>query len=306
MRAITVDRFCNAVMPTSLSSHLIVALQAHSAHPKYLTALTAVLLQAAVADPDLVQAHLADHHCWSALLTSCTLQPSTSDEHHAQCLSQLSGSDCLSALGLSNFGPASTKQERDLDSGTGTASNVDVVWDPDCERNTAQQLLCDQDNAGDAAGSPSHQRDQLSLVQHTQNTASYVTHVAQLITCFVQSQPDAGESFSTYAGADSLKALLHCYVGCAETASRPLSAPVWPAQVQAQQQQHAMLERVAQAGEYVAAATMLCKCRGHAEHQCYGCCRTSLYCSCRNTGRCMSQCEVANQQNLSQLAQAIC
>jgi len=39
--------------------------------PSYMTALTAVLLQAATAVPDLVQAHLADQHCWPALLAIC-------------------------------------------------------------------------------------------------------------------------------------------------------------------------------------------------------------------------------------------
>ena len=244
-------------MPVSLSPQLTssVALQAHSARPRFMTALTAVLLQAAVADPDLIRAHLADHHCWPALLALCMSKPSASAEQHAQRLSQLSVSDCLSTVGLSISALASTEKGSYPSSATGTARNADMISEPAWEEETALQLPCDQDKAADAAVSPSQQSDQLLLAQHMQHTASCVSHVAQLITCFVQSQPESGASTSTYAGIDSLKALLRCYVAYAETASRALSAPVWPAQVQAQQQQHAMLENVAQAGECVAAAT---------------------------------------------------
>ena len=236
-----------------------VALQAHCHQPRYMTALTAVLLQAAIADPDLVRAHLTDHHCWPALLALCTCQPSASAEQHAQRLSQLSGSDCLSAAGLSISG-RSTRQESHPGSATGTARNADIVAEPNCEEDITQQLPCDHKKPGDAVVSPNHQSDQLLLAQHMQHTANAVSHVAQLITCFVQSQPESGVASSTYAGTDSLKALLHCYVVYAETACRPLSAPVWPAQVQAQQRQHAMLEHVAQAGECVA-ATMQQSCQ---------------------------------------------
>ena len=223
-------------------------------------ALTAVILQAAIADPDLVRVHLADHHCWPALLAVCTCQPSASAEQHAQRLSQLSGSDCLSTVGPSISGLASTKQESHPGSATGTARSADIGTKPTCEEDIAQQLPCDQHKAGDAAVSPNHQSDQLLLAQHMQHTASAASHVAQLITCFAQSQPESGVSSSTYAGTDGLKAMLHCYAVYADTASRPLSAPVWPAQLQAQRQQHAVLEHVAQAGQCVDAAILQQSC----------------------------------------------
>ena len=214
-----------------------------------MTALTAVLLQAAIADPDLVRAHLADHHCWPALLPLCTCQPSTPVTQHAQRLSQLSARNTLPASGLSSLGPASSKQESGPDCTTGTACNM--VSEPCGEDNAAQQLPSEPDKAADSAGSPSQQSDHSLQAHHMLHTAGAVSHVAQLITCLVQSQPECDILLGTYAGTDSLKALLHCYALYADTASRPLSAPVWPAQVQAQQQQHAMLEHVALAGERV-------------------------------------------------------
>lgn len=240
-------------------------LQAHGGQPRYTTALTAVLLQAAIADPDLVQAHLADHHCWPALLALCTSQPSAPAEQHAQRLSQLSGCDSLSTSGLDISDLTSTSQGIAPGSATDAARNADILSEPEDDENTVQQLPRDQDKAGDAAVSPSHQCNQRSVPQHMQHTANCVIHVAQLITCFVQSQPESGLSSDAYAGTDSLKALLHCYAMYAEAASCRLSAPVWPAQVQAQQQQQAMLEHVAQAGE---------KCGSRAKHQRHVCCRT--------------------------------
>ena len=129
---------------------------------------------------------------------------------------------------------------------TGTASNADLASEAQCRDGTSQQMGCDRDKAADAAGSPSQQFHKLP---YTQQTASTASHVAQIITCCLQSQPDCGRSLETYAGTDSLKALLHCYAVHAAMASCPLSAPVWPAQAQEQRQQHAMLEHVAQAGE---------------------------------------------------------
>lgn len=228
-------------------------LQAHSGQPRYMTALTAVLLQAAIADPDLVRAHLADHHCWPALLALCMCLPSSCATQHAQRLSQLSARNSLSAFGSSSFGPASTKPESGPDCiSTGTACNADMASEPCGEDDAAQQQLAyDPDKAVDSAGSPSQQRDQSLRTQHMQHTAGAVSHVAQLIICLVQSQPECDIPPGIYAGTDSLRALLHCYALYADTASRSLSAPVWPAQVQAQQQQHAMLEHVAQAGDCV-------------------------------------------------------
>lgn len=252
--------------------HSTCGLQAYSSQPTYMTALTAVLLQAAIADPDLVQAHLADHHCWPALLALCTCQPSTSAAQHAQRFSQLSACNSLSALGSSSFGPASTKQDSDPDCTTGTACNADMVSEPYDVDDAAQQLPCDPDKAVDSVGSPILQSGQSLQANHMLHTASAVSHVAQLIICLLQSQPECNRSPSTYAGTDTL---LHCYALYADTASRPLSAPVWPAQVQAQQQQHAMLEHVAQAGECCVALVLL-----HHVWQASGSCyfRASIWC----------------------------
>jgi len=49
---------------------LLVLVQGPDVTPSYMTALTAVLLQAATAVPDLVQAHLADRHCWPPCLAA--------------------------------------------------------------------------------------------------------------------------------------------------------------------------------------------------------------------------------------------
>ena len=124
-----------------------------------------------------------------------------------------------------------------------------MVSEPCGEDDAAQQLPCDPDRAVDSAVSPSQQSDHSLQAHHMLHTASAMSHVAQLITCLVQSQPECDIPPGTYGGTDCLRTLLHCYALYAHTASRPLSAPVWPAQVQAQQQQHAMLEHVAQAGE---------------------------------------------------------
>lgn len=124
-----------------------------------------------------------------------------------------------------------------------------MVSEPDCAGDDAtQQTPCTQANAADAEVSSSQQSDKLLRAVHMQHTASAASHVAQLITSFVQSQPEAGSLLGKHAGMDSLVTLLQCYAMCAETAARPLCAPVWPPQAQLQRQQHAMLEHVAQAG----------------------------------------------------------
>ena len=222
-----------------------------------MAALTAVVLQAAIADPDLVHAHLADHTCWPALLALCTYQPSAAARQHAQRVHQLSSCHSM---------PASASASSDLKTTLHQALNgTATVMTHSRGRTTSWQA------AGDICQQGADQQEPRSQAQAAKGKATDTTagtdqgdeqgtwsgpeqaaegaasHVAQLITCLVQSQ--TGSNNDTYSGIDSLTALLHCYVAHASAASCQLAAPVWPGQVQQQQQQHAMLEHVAQAGE---------------------------------------------------------
>lgn len=212
-----------------------------------MAALTAVLLQAGTADPDLVQALLADHDCWPALLAVCTAQPSTPAQTHTQRLHQLSSDACLPTVGLAVAGCGECTQQEVLPQ-CGLKSNAGMASEPGCAGDSTQQVLCDQEEAAEDGGNPNRQSSSLLWTHDMQHTASAVSHVAQLITCFVQSQSELGSPPEKHSGTDSLIALLHCYAVHAATASCPLSAPVWPPQGQLQRQQHAMLEHVAQAG----------------------------------------------------------
>lgn len=233
--------------PGSISLCPLCCLQAHAGQPRYMAALTAVLLQAGIADPDLVQALLADHDCWPALLTLCTPQLSTPAEKHAQRLSRLSPHAGLLTPGSADVGCASRQQE--VPPRGRSEGKADTILEPGCGGdNTTQQSPCDPADAAGTGVSSRWQSDKLLWAHHMQHTASAASHVAQLITSFVQSQPEAGAPPGKHTGMDSLVALLQCYAMWAETAARPMCAPVWPPQAQLQRHQHAMLEHVAQAG----------------------------------------------------------
>ena len=231
--------------------------QADDAAPGVKTALTAVILQAAIADPDLVHAHLADHKCWPALLAICTPQPSAAARQYAQLCSQL-WSNCSMSTSVSANACSEMTQEQKLHSqdsavdrkqamsehqAAGTASQ-DGIW-----QKAHQQSKAAEERATDAAVAAEHCDAQGLLAAHVQAATGAASHVAQLIICLLQSQPARRSPPEAFSGVDSLKALLHCYVVHTKTACQQLSAPVWPAQARRQQQQHLMLQHVAQAGQ---------------------------------------------------------
>ena len=235
-------------------------LQDPAATPVFKMALTAVILQAAIADPDLVQAHLADHQSWPNLLAMLTAAPLRSAVQHAQCLQQLAPSSLLHEPHGSS-GPAAALEGA---SGTQASLNTDTVMQPPAQPVAAslnEQHMPDaqqQTMAGapSTSCSPSPQavssqrspHDEWLLPEHGLHAAGAASHVAQLITVLIQSQPGLPASVSSYAGTAAVNALLHCYSAHSETAASGLRAPVWPAQAQRQRQQQAMLQHVAEAG----------------------------------------------------------
>ncbi|DBB03962.1 TPA: hypothetical protein ACH3X1_013032 [Trebouxia sp. C0004] len=232
-------------------------LQGTDVTPSYMMALTAVLLQAAIADPDLVQAHLADQHCWPALLAVCKPEPTTSALQHAHRLTQLAYTHHNS---LAHFQCFRTTPHH-LPS---PHTSADLSPEPVCA-DVADGTAAFRSNAKQQEPTPgrssSHRsttavdlvEGDLSHAQHAASTAGAASHVAQIITVMVQSQAVEGDTAPGYAGLDTLQALLHCYSVHAQAASCQLPEPVWPVQTARQKQQQAMLQHVAQAGAAVLA-----------------------------------------------------
>ncbi len=224
--------------------------------PSYMMALTAVLLQAAIADPDLVQAHLADQHCWPALLTVCTPEPTASALQHAHRLTQLAGTKHGPLADLHCSSTASDQQLPSLH------TSADLSPDPvsaDVADGTAA-FRSNAEHQEPTQGRSSRHKStmavdlvegDLSHAQHAASTAGAASHVAQMITAMVQSQAVQCDTPPGYAGLDALEALLHCYSEHAQAASSQLPEPVWPVQNARQKQQQAMLQHVAQAGEHL-------------------------------------------------------
>ncbi len=211
-------------------------------------ALTAVLLQAAIADPDLVQAHLADQACWPVLLAIFKPQPTSSETQHRQRLEQLGASSYLLSGGsdaqrgmMPRHSPSnlSSEQGRTVPSAQPplTGSRQQYSSEDNCSQGCSQKS---------AATEPAD--EEFLQAGYEACTAGAASHVAQLITLLTQSQASHSSTARTYAGADALEALLHCYSTNAHPSSRQLPVPVWPAQAQRQRQQQAMLQHVAEAG----------------------------------------------------------
>ena len=224
--------------------------------PSYMMALTAVLLQAAIADPDLVQAHLADQHCWPALLAVCKPELTASALQHAHRLTQLAGTkhgplaDHHRSSTASHQHRPSPRSSADL---SPEAVSADVADCTEAFKSNAEHQEPTQGRssrhkstlAGDLVeGDVSH-------AQYAASTAGAASHVAQMITAMVQSQIAEGDIPPGYANTDALEALLHCYSEHAQTASSQLPEPVWPMQSAQQKQQQAMLQHVAHAGEHL-------------------------------------------------------
>ncbi len=221
--------------------------------PSSMMALTAVLLQAAIADPDLVQAHLADQHCWRALLAVCKPEPTASALQHAHRLTQLAGThhESLYCSGTTSYQPlpslhtsADLSREAvcaDVADGTEAFSSNAKHQEPTQGRSSRHKPTMALDlGEGD-----------LSYAQHAASTAGAASHVAQMITAMVQSQAVQSDTPPGYANADALEALLHCYSEHAQAAACQLSEPVWPMQSAQQKQQQAMLQHVAHAGQHL-------------------------------------------------------
>ncbi|DBA67372.1 TPA: hypothetical protein ACH3X2_001663 [Trebouxia sp. C0005] len=233
-------------------------LQGPDVTPSYLMALTAVLLQAAIADPDLLQAHLADQHCWPALLAICKPEPTASAMQHAHCLTQLAGTHHNSLAHSHCSRTASHQQLPSLHASAGVppeAVSVDVA---DC----TEAFSSNAKHQEPAQGRSSRHRSttavdlvegDLSHAHYAASSAGAASHVAQLITAMVQSQAVEGDIAPGYASLNALEALLHCYSVHAQAASNQLPGPVWPMQNARQKQQQAMLQHVAHAGAAVLA-----------------------------------------------------
>ena len=228
----------------------MVTMQGQGATAGYMMALTAVLLQAAIADPDLVQAHLADQHCWPALLAVCKPQRTASATQHAHHISQLSCSSHVHSSDAHEF-PSDTQQAvqptgyfADLPTGGHiTASDAEQQQQQQTTEGNCRQGITPRFGAGRI-----EQDGELAWAGYEAHAAAAASHVAQLITVLIQSQPEQAGAATSYAGTDALGALLHCYSVHGKTAACHLAAPVWPQQAQRQRQQHAMLQFVAEAG----------------------------------------------------------
>lgn len=89
-----VSRPCSShTLALTLSSGFLfgkqLAMQDPAAPAQVTWAATAVLLQAAIGDPGLVQANLADHKLWPALLAACTPCSTPATVQHTQLLTHL-------------------------------------------------------------------------------------------------------------------------------------------------------------------------------------------------------------------------
>jgi hypothetical protein len=223
--------------------------------PSYMMALTAVLLQAAIADPDLVQAHLADQQCWPALLAICKPEPTASAVQHAHHLTQLA---CTKHGPLAHCHCSSTTSHQHLPS---PHTSADLSPEAVCAdvADCTEALRSNAKHQEPTQGRSSRHRSTMAVdlveedvlhAQHAASTAGAASHVAQ-ITAMMQNQAVQGDTPPGYANADALEALLHCYSMHAQAASSQLPEPVWPMQNARQKQQQAMLRHVAQAGEHL-------------------------------------------------------
>lgn len=225
-------------------------MQAPGATGSYMTALTAVLLQAAIADPDLVQALLADQQCWPALLAVCTPKATPPATHHAHRLEQLGcsrhrQSDCLPT-------PTSPMQQDMLAPQLPSAlSSEATLVDVSAKHQVPSKSKGSQGSRPSCATAVGPGDEELLQAACEASTAGAAGHVAQLITIMVQSQAGVSGTTAGYVGLEALEALLHCYSRHAKAASSQLPAPVWPAVAAGHRQQQAMLQHVAEAGEHV-------------------------------------------------------
>lgn len=201
-------------------------------------AATAVLLQAAVADPKFIQAQLCDSSAWPALLAACRPGCSLATQQHHQLLTQ------LDPCGKTLHGAT-----------TGAATRCDTCATAAASPDRTEPAFCDQSqHAAQTGNSCSRNRGSKAAAAATQRQlaeAGTAGHVAQLITLFLQTQgmsePDIGLSRG-YATKQALGAMLHCYVAHAQDAAAPLIAPVWALQRQRQTAQHSIVQHVANAG----------------------------------------------------------
>lgn len=203
-------------------------------------ASTAVLLQAAVADPNFIQAQLSDSSAWPALLAACRPGCSLAAQQHHQLLTQLD--PCWKMLETSH--------------GTvpGAATRCDTCAAAAASPDRTEPASCDQSqHAAQTGNSCSRDRGSKAEAAATQRqlaAAGTAGHVAQLITLFLQtdggSEPDSINS--GYATKQALDAMLHCYVAHAQDAAAPLIAPVWALQRQCQTAEHSTVQHVADAG----------------------------------------------------------
>ena len=222
-------------------------MQAPGATGSYMTALTAVLLQAAIADPDLVQALLADQHCWPALLAVCTPKATPPATHHAHRLEQLGCSRHRQAGCLPT--PTSPMQQDMLAPHSFSALPSEATLaDVNAEHQVPYKGKGSQDSRQGCSTGVGPGDEKLLQAACEASTAGAAGHVAQLMTVMVQSQAGVSGTTAGYVGLEALEALLHCYSRHAKAASSQLPAPVWPAVAAGHRQQQAMLQHVAEAG----------------------------------------------------------
>lgn len=242
-----------------------------------LWAATGVLLQAAIADPDLIQAQIADHNAWPALLAACKSRRSPSAELHAQLVRQLGPS----STGAQGFYAGAAPSVRACPNSVALAK---IAKHGRAQHDTAQHAgpVCQQQSASkqhdaghdalsgaaDEGMYPCQQSQHpaqaqammldsqvqctsdLQQAEHQMAEAGSAGHVAQLITLFLQTQEqDEGSSkVSTFASKQAFDTMLLCYVTHAQEAATVLEAPVCANQKQRQRAQHSMIQHVAEAG----------------------------------------------------------
>jgi len=233
-----------------------VMMQGPDVTPSYMTALTAVLLQAAIADPDLVQAHLADQQCWPALLAVCKPEPTASALQHAHRLTQLAGTQYNSLSHLHRSSTASHQQLPSLHTSADLSPEAVSADVAGCTEAFSSNVKQQEPTQGRSSRHKSTLAEDLvegdlSHAQYAASTAGAASHVAQMITTMVQNQAVQSDTPPGYANADALEALLHCYNEHAQAASSQLPEPVWPVQNARQKQQQAMLQHIAHAGQHL-------------------------------------------------------
>ena len=200
-------------------------------------AATAVLLQAAVADPDFIQAQLSDSSAWPALLAACRQGCSLAAQQHHQLLTQ------LDPCGKTPHGAV-----------TGATTRRDTCATAAASPDRTEPASCDQSQhaaqTGNSCSRDKGSKAEAAATQRQLAAAGTAGHVAQLITLFLQtdgrSEPDSINS--GYATKQALGAMMHCYVANAQDAAAPLIAPVWALQSQCRTAQHSMVQQVADAG----------------------------------------------------------